>query len=157
MKDAGAVYARTFREREPRRYDLFVGLHESSSALRLMAASSVWRFSAGAGVNVPEVITPNSIGQLEQFVEIIRDEQHAHTFRDHAFDLTSRLGFRSNIDACRRLVEHQKRGSSDGRARQQHLLRIATAEFRRQFVRDWAGEFGTARSPARRSRPSASA
>jgi hypothetical protein len=35
MKDAGAVYARTFGDREPGRYDLFVGFHESSSALRL--------------------------------------------------------------------------------------------------------------------------
>jgi hypothetical protein len=52
----------------------------------------------------------DSIGQLEQFVEIVRDEQHAHTFRDHAFDLTSRLGFRSNIDACRWLVEHRNEG-----------------------------------------------
>jgi hypothetical protein len=55
MKDASAVYARTSGERESSRNDLFVGFHESSSALRLMAANSVWRFSARAGVTLVSV------------------------------------------------------------------------------------------------------
>ena len=94
----------------------------------LTMASSVMSGPASSATSRPARMTSDPVGQAEDLLDLVRDQQDRHAVRRQADHHVVDVALRADVDPAGRLVGDEHAGSDEQRPREEQLLLVATGQ-----------------------------